>query len=216
MLVGEVRCVCPGPAGIHKPSLLCAAPHWTCTRIPLAHGPQTLFSSAQAPTPVGALLRAALPLHHPPVLFLATATSQACLHPAGCPAALARSLDLPDEHQNRTVTVHLSDDQHCQGTCPCHHPCPAPVAWCGGGTMPHLCLGPTSAAISPPIRDRPCPSCSLTGQQVTKSSSRAVFLKTFIDKCHIMYSLENSNVNTVLHTVYKTPNIFMCFSGKTH
>lgn len=42
------------------------------------------------------------------------------------------------------------------------------------------------------------------------------FLKTFIDKCHFRYYLENSDTTTVLHTVYKIPNIFMCFSEKTH
>lgn len=77
--------------------------------------------------PLGALLQVALPQTRSPVLVLAGAISLACLHPALCLVALTCWLDFRGESQTCPVTMLLSDDQHCQGTCPSHRPCPAPL-----------------------------------------------------------------------------------------
>lgn len=91
-------------------------------------------------------------------------------HPAGmpvpCPVLCCPTgcLDFPGESQTCPVTMHLSDDQCCQGTCLCHHPCPSPPAWCQGGTLPWLCWGypwllshlplVSSPALPVPCQDR--------------------------------------------------------------
>lgn len=215
--MGEVCCECQDPAGTHKALLLCAASPGICTPIlALAYGPQTFLTSAQAPTPLRAFLQVGLRLTHSPVLFLLRASSQSCLCPALYLAAHAHWLDLPRELPRPTLSLCIClMISTVRWPVPVNPPALPPLLDAREGHC-HACAAATlgcyltsswwaAALFLLPNR---------TADNKKQFQRCFFFLKTFIDKCHFTYCLEKSNINTVLHVVYKIPDIFLCFSGK--